>query len=143
MTCHREKITVPFSATQMFALVADIERYPEFLPWCLAAKIREKGSDCVKADLLVGTKTFKESFTSFVSFEKDRKITVSYGGGALSHLRNEWVFSPKSDQSCEISFFVEFKLKSRILGAMMDLFFEAAYRRMVAAFEQRARELYG
>ncbi len=143
MPHHTEKRVLPYSAAQIYALVADIEHYPEFLPWCLSCAVIGKDGEKLKAEMTVGNKAFRESFVSFVSFDPPRSIKVEYGGGALQELRNEWIFEPLSDGSCEVSFFVDFKLKSRLLGAMMELFFDAAFRKMVAAFEARAKELYG
>lgn len=142
MPQHFEKRIVPYSAAQMFDLVADVGRYPAFLPWCLEAKIGKIKEKKFRADLLVGGKAFRDTFTSVVSLEPVRAIRAAYGGGPLEHLENAWEFKPLSDSSCEISFFIDFKLKSRFMGAVMDIFFDAAFCRMVEAFEKRARELY-
>lgn len=142
MPRHFEKRTVSYSAEQMFALVAAVERYPDFLPWCLAAKVYGKNGDSFKADLCVGKKAFHETFSSRVTLKAPSRIVVAYAGGALKHLSNEWTFTPLSFRSCEITFFVDFRLSSGLLGAMMDIFFDTAFRRMVAAFEKRARDLY-
>lgn len=143
MPRHHEKRVLPYSAAQMFALVSDIERYPDFLPWCLGAAITERTKDTVKADLIVGYKALKDQFTSFVTFEEPTSIRVAYGGGALSHLRNEWGFEPLTSTSCEISFYVDFRLKSGLLNVMMEMFFHTAFLKMVDAFEKRAKVLYG
>lgn len=142
MPRHFEKRVLPYTAQQMFDLVADVARYPEFLPWCRASAVEPLDERRFKADLTVGTKTFRDSFTSFVTLDPTRAITVEYGGGPLAFLHNDWHFIA-APGGCEVTFLVDFKMKSRLLGAMMDLFFEAAFGRMVAAFEARAKELYG
>lgn len=126
----------------MFALVSDIESYPSFLPWCQKVVIRDRRADGLTADLFVGAKGFQDMFTSHVSFEPDRAITVQYGGGALKSLSNEWSFTPRSDTSCEVCFFVAFELKSKLLSLLMDAFFDFAFAKMVHAFEARANAVY-
>jgi len=143
MPRHFEKRILPYTAEQIYALVADVERYPAFLPWCLRCEVLQRDEGMLKAQMQVGTKALCEHFISWVTLEPHRAIHVEYAGGALSALRNEWTFEPRADDACEVTFFVEFKLKSRLLGAMMDLFFDAAFRQMVSAFESRAAALYG
>ncbi len=141
MPKHQEIRTLPFSAPQLFALVADVESYPEFLPWCISALVREKTPKGVVADLTIGYKAFRESFTSNVTLDKPRRISVEYVSGPLSRLSNEWGFEAVKG-GCRLSFEVDFAFRSRLLGAMMEVFFESSFRRMVGAFEDRARELY-
>ena len=142
MPHHFEKRIVPYTPEQMYALVSDIARYPEFLPWCQGAELREISENSVTADLYVGTNGFQDKFTSHVTLDKNKAIKVSYGGGALSHLSNEWVFMPAAANACEISFRVDFAMKSRVLGLLMDSFFDLAFKKMVLSFENRAKELY-
>ena len=127
----------------MFDLVADIRRYPEFLPWCKEARIVKGGNKNVIADLIVGTKLFKEKFTSQVTLDRPNAITVDYKSGPLTHLATEWKFMPKSPKACEVYFAVDFDFRSPLLRAAMTVFFDKALKRMVEAFEERARELYG
>lgn len=143
MPRHVEKRLVPYAAPQIFALVADVESYPAFLPWCLEASVYGRRRDRFDADLIVGIKGLRERFTSHVTLEEPHAIRVAYGGGPLAHLHNEWSFRPLGEASCEIGFTLDFRLRSKLLSAMMDLAFEAAFRAMAAAFEARARELYG
>lgn len=143
MTQHTEIKVVPFSAEDMFELVADIERYPDFLPWCQGAKVYDQTESRLKADLSVGFSGISEMFTSLVTLERPNRIFVEYGGGSLRYLKNEWCFRAVGQGRCEIEFFVDFKMKSPILALMMDVIFERAFLKMVRAFEDRAHEQYG
>jgi coenzyme Q-binding protein COQ10 len=143
MPQHSETRILPYSAEQIFDLVADIERYPEFLPWCKEAQIIGRGKNGVVADLIVGTKLFQEKFTSQVTLDRPHAIRVEYKSGPLTHLSNEWKFESKSPKTCEIYFAVDFDFRSPLLRAVMTVFFDTALKRMVQAFEGRARELYG
>jgi coenzyme Q-binding protein COQ10 len=143
MPYHQETRLLPYSADQMYDLVAAIERYPEFLPWCKGANVTSRSKDSVIADLIVGTKLFQEKFTSTVTLDRPRAITVHYRSGPLSHLSNAWAFKSKTRKSCEVSFHVDFDFRSPLLRAAMTVFFDKALTKMVAAFEERAKELYG
>jgi len=142
MPTHAEQRLLPFTPEQLFALVADIERYPEFLPWCLAARIRERRPDLVVADLKIGFKMFRERFTSRVALDPPQRIDVSYANGPFRHLNNHWRFSPAAG-GCHIDFFVDFEFRSRLMQRVIEMLFGEAVRRMVAAFEKRAGDLYG
>jgi coenzyme Q-binding protein COQ10 len=142
MNRHTEQRVLPFTPEQLFSLVADIERYPEFLPWCVAARIRERRPDRVVADLMIGFKMFRERFTSRVALDPPRQIDVSYADGPFRYLKNHWSFLP-APGGCRIDFLVEFEFKSRLMQRVIEMLFGEAVRRMVAAFEKRARDLYG
>lgn len=142
MPKHSEKRILPYSPEQLFDLVADVARYPEFLPWCKAARILEQDGTRMTADLIIGYKIFSEKFRSEVFLERPRKIEVNYLSGPLSHLSNKWEFAPKGKANCEISFEVGFDFHSSLLGAAMEMFFDKALVKMVAAFESRAKQLY-
>ena len=139
---HREKRTLPFRPEQLFDLVAAIERYPEFLPWCKGARILKREGNIVTADLIAGYKMFRERFTSAVTLHPPRAISVEYLSGPLTHLKNDWEFNAAGKTGCDLVFNVEFDFRSRVLGGMMEMFFEKALRKMAQAFEERARELY-
>lgn len=143
MPRHFEKRILPYSCEQVYNLVADVEHYPAFLPWCLEATVYRKEQNYMRAILAVGYKSFRETFTSLVTLDPYQSITVSYGGGPLKQLTTEWGFAPLGESKCEVSFFLSFEFKSVLFGAMMDLFFDKAFRSMVSAFEKRAQELYG
>ena len=143
MPRHFEQRLLPYAPDAIFNLVADIERYPEFLPWCHEARIRERKGNVIMADLNVGTRVFRDTFTSIVTLEMPNRISVKYGGGPLEYLSNEWRFAPKADGACELTFYVDFAFRSQIMGAMINLFFDKAFRKMATAFELRAKELYG
>lgn len=141
MPHHSETRFLPYTPAQLFDLVADVERYPEFLPWCKGARIRERTETSITADLIIGYKMFQEKFTSVVTLDQPRSISVQYLSGPLSHLTNQWTFSP-ADDGCELSFHVDFDFRSPLLRSAMEMFFDKALRKMVEAFEERARELY-
>ena len=144
MPTHAEKRAVPYSAEQMFDLVADVLRYPEFLPWCLAARIRERHGDVLIADLVIGFKMIRERFTSRVLLDRPAMtINVTYADGPFKYMANHWRFEAKSGGGCLIDFYVDFEFKSALLQKLIGVLFNEAVRRMVAAFEARARQLYG
>ena len=142
MPTHAEQRVLPYTPEQLFALVADIERYPEFLPWCLAARIKERRADLIVADMIIGFRMFRERFTSRVALDAPHRIDVTYAEGPFRRLTNHWVFE-KAPGGCRIDFFVDFEFKSRLMQRVIEMLFGEAVRRMVAAFEKRARELYG
>lgn len=142
MPTHHERRQLPHSPKQMFDLVADIERYPEFLPWCRGARIRSREGDVLLADLVIGFKIFRETYTSRVTLDRPGAIDVAYERGPFRHLSNKWAFLPHPD-GCEIDFFLDFEFRNPVLGAAMGLLFEEAVRRMVGAFTARADALHG
>jgi coenzyme Q-binding protein COQ10 len=142
MPTHAEQRVLPYTQEQLFALVADIERYPEFLPWCIGARIRERQADLVVADLIIGFKLFRERFTSRVALDPPGKIDVTYAEGPFRYLDNHWTFTPVAE-GCRLDFFVDFEFKSRLMQRVIEILFGEAVRRMVGAFEKRARDLYG
>lgn len=134
---------MPYAPAQLFDLVADIERYPEFLPWCVAARIRKREGEVIHADLVIGFKMIRERFTSRVVLDRPGRIDVSYAEGPFKYLRNYWKFEPASDGGTIIDFYVDFEFRSRMLQAVIGALFHEAVRRMVTAFEARAKALYG
>jgi len=139
---HTEKRILPYTPEQMFALVADVERYPEFLPWCVGARIRERGPTRIVADLIIGFRMVRERFTSRVDLAAPSRIDVTYTDGPFRYLNNHWGFE-RVPEGCRVDFFVDFEFKSRILQKMIEMLFGEAVRRMVGAFETRAKQLYG
>ena len=143
MPTHAEKRVLSCSPRQLYDLVADIERYPEFLPWCVAARIRTREGNLVTADLVIGFKVFRERFTSRVRLDPDgQRIDVAYQEGPFKYLNNHWVFEDHP-QGCAVDFYVDFEFRSRLLQKLIEPLFSEAVRRMVAAFETRAGKLYG
>jgi coenzyme Q-binding protein COQ10 len=143
MPTHAEKRTLPYSREQMFDLVADVERYPEFLPWCVACRIRQQDSpDAFVADLIIGFKFVRERFTSRVKLGRPDRIDVNYKEGPFSYLTNHWSFEPAADGHCIIDFYIDFEFRSRTLQRLIGRLFNEAVKRMVNAFERRARVLY-
>jgi coenzyme Q-binding protein COQ10 len=143
MLSHEEKRVLPYTPEQLFDLVADVERYPEFLPWCLGARIRERTPTSITADLLIGFKMVRERFTSRVELDRPSRIDVSYTQGPFRYLNNHWEFIPQPDGRCLIDFYVDFEFRSRMLQKIIEVLFNEAVKRMVGAFEARARQLYG
>jgi coenzyme Q-binding protein COQ10 len=139
---HAEKKRLPYTPAEMFDLVADIERYPEFLPWCVGTRIRSRDGGLVVADMIIGYKMFRERFTSRVTMNHPDRIDVEYSEGPFKYLQNHWIFEPDGRGTC-IDFFVDFEFKSRILQAMIGVVFGEAVRIMVNAFEKRAEMIYG
>ena len=146
MTTHSETRHLPFRPDQMYDLVADVPSYPEFLPWCSAARERsrvDKGETIeVLADLVISFKVFRERFGSRVILTPKRRIETEYIDGPFSHMRSVWEFA-EAEGGTEVKFFVDFEFRNRVLGAAAGLFFEDAMQRIVRAFERRAAELYG
>jgi len=143
------KRQVNHSASQMFDLVADIERYPEFVPLCRSLKIRQRtlqadGTEIVVADMTVSFKLVKESFTSRVTLDRAKlQILVEYLKGPFSNLENRWTFEPRGEGACDVTFYLAYEFKSRMLALLMGSMFDAAFARFAAAFEKRADVIYG
>ena len=139
----RESRTVPYSAEQMIDLVADVARYQQFLPWVIATRVRSNSETEMVADMVVGFKSLRESFTSKVSKRRPEMIDVIYVDGPLRDLDNEWHFTDLPEGGCRVDFSVEFAFKNRVFEALAGQYFDRAFRKMVAAFEARAEALYG
>lgn len=143
MPTHAEQRVLPFTPEQLYNLVASVETYPEFLPWCVGARIKERTDTLILADLVIGYKMFRERFTSRVTLDKSQpRIDVEYMDGPFKYLNNHWIFMDHPD-GCEIDFYVDFEFKSAILQKTIGLLFNEAVQRMIAAFEHRAEEMYG
>lgn len=142
MPTHAEKKILRYSPEQMFDLVADVRRYPEFLPWCVGARVLSRNDEELIADLTIGFKMFRETFRSRVALDRPGHIHVAYENGPFRYLNNHWRFHP-APQGCEVDFFVDFEFRSRILQMAIGVVFNEAVRLMVRAFERRALVLYG
>ena len=140
--------TVRHAAADMFDLVADVERYPEFVPLCRSLKVRKRipepeGVEVVVADMTVAYKLISETFTSRVTLDRPSlQILVEYLEGPFSRMENRWSFRPTGAKSCEVEFFISYEFKSRMLGLLMGSMFDMAFRRFAAAFEKRADAVY-
>jgi coenzyme Q-binding protein COQ10 len=143
------KRRVQHDAAQMFDLVADVERYPEFVPLCHALTVRQRtpkpdGTEVVVADMTVSFKLVKETFTSRVTLDRaNLKILVEYLRGPFSSLENRWTFEPRGATVSDVAFFIAYEFKSRMLALLMGSMFDAAFGRFSAAFEKRADAIYG
>ena len=142
MPTHAEKRHVPHSPQQMFALVADIEKYPDFLPWCVGTRVRSNDGEVVLADMVIGYKMFREKFTSKVRLSRPDRIDVAYMDGPFKYLNNHWIFLQESDGTCTVDFYVDFEIRSKILQKMIGTVFNEAVKIMVHAFEKRAYLVY-
>ena len=137
------------SAADMFELVADVERYPEFVPLCSSLKVRRRiegpeGVLILVADMTVAYKLIHESFVSRVTLDRPNlQILVEYLEGPFSHLENRWTFRPTGERTCEVRFFISYEFRSRMLGLLLGSMFDLAFRRFATAFEQRADKIYG
>jgi len=141
MPTHAEKRVLPFTDEQLFDMVADVRRYPEFLPWCVGARIVSRTESELIADLTIGFKMFRETFRSQVTLERPHHVHVRYLTGPFRYLNNHWRFRPVPGGT-ELDFFVDFEFKSRLLQAVIGTVFNEAVRLMVRAFERRAAILY-
>ena len=142
MPTHAEKRNLPYSPEQLFDLVAQVDKYPEFLPWCLASRIKKRDGNVFYADLIIGYKMVRERFGSKVTALRPDHIHAEYLDGPMKYLSNHWRFIEETDGSTTIDFFVDFEFKNPFFQNLMGMFFEKAVRKMVEAFEERARALY-
>jgi coenzyme Q-binding protein COQ10 len=142
MPRHSESRQVPYRPEQLFDLVADVGRYPEFLPWCVGARVRSRTATEMVADLTIGFGPFRESFTSRVTLDRPGLIGVRYESGPFRYLTNQWRFEP-DEAGCRVHFHVDFEFRSRLLQVAIGAVFHEAVRRMVAAFLGRARIIHG
>ena len=143
------KRRVRHSAEKMFDLVADVERYPEFVPMCQSLKVRQRtqkpdGSEVIVADMTVSFQVVRETFTSRVTLDRPNlKILVEYLQGPFSKLENRWTFESKTENACDVGFFIAYEFRSRMLAVLMGAMFDAAFQRLAVAFEKRADAVYG
>ncbi len=142
MPTHAEHKVLPYSPEQMFDLVADVGKYPAFLPWCAGARVKSHTETQLVADLTIGFGPFRESFTSRVELDRPHQIQVKYENGPFRYLNNQWTFEP-NPKGCNVKFYVDFEFRSRVLQAAIGVVFNNAVKLMVNAFLKRAREVYG
>jgi coenzyme Q-binding protein COQ10 len=148
MSRHAETKVLPYTAAQMYDLVADVASYPQFLPWTAAARIRSRspieGGEVMEADLVISFKVFRERFGSRVTLLPEQQtILTEYIDGPFKHLKSVWRFRDLQEGGCEVSFEVDFEFKNAILAGIIGLVFNEAMTRVVRAFEARAAKLYG
>ncbi len=148
MPTHSENRQMPYTAEQMYDLVADVARYPEFLPWCSAARIRSRtsvdASEVMLADLVISFKVFREKFGSRVTLHPEaQKIDTEYLDGPFKYMKSNWAFADNDAGGCDVKFFVDFEFKNAILQGIIGIVFNEAMQRIVRAFEARAEALYG
>ncbi|MEL6608968.1 MAG: type II toxin-antitoxin system RatA family toxin [Pseudomonadota bacterium] len=146
MPTHSETRRLPYTAQQMYDLVADVGQYPKFLPWCAGARIRSRseidGGERLLADLVISFKVFRERFGSQVDlYPADHKIDTQYIDGPFRYMKSTWSFAD-ADGGCDVSFFVDFEMKNAVLQGLVGVVFNDAMQRVVRAFERRAAELY-
>jgi coenzyme Q-binding protein COQ10 len=134
---------LPYTPEQLFDLVADVEKYPEFLPWCVAARILSKSETEIVADLSVGYKVFRETFRSRVHLTPKTRIDVEYITGPFHSLNNHWNFKEAPDFGTNIDFFIDFEFRNRFFQSATQAIFEGVFNQMLHSFEKRAQQLYG
>ncbi len=142
MPTYADRKLVAYRPDQLFDLVADVGKYPEFLPWCTGARVRSRTEQELVADLTIGFGPFRESFTSRVTLERPHRIRVSYENGPFRYLNNQWVFIP-DPKGVQVDFWVDFEFRSKLLQRAIGVVFNEAVRRMVGAFLKRAADVYG
>ncbi|MBL8664957.1 MAG: type II toxin-antitoxin system RatA family toxin [Candidatus Odyssella sp.] len=142
LIAHRETKLFPYAPAQVFDVVADVQRYPEFLPWCVGARVTSRDRDVFDAEVLVGFRFVRERYSSRVKLARPDAIDVTYTSGPFRHLVNNWRFKAVPE-GCQVDFFIEFEFRSPMLQRLIGALFHEAVRKMVAAFESRARQLYG
>ena len=139
---HEERRVINHTPSNLFKLVSDVKKYPEFLPWCLGARVKNNKKDSFDADLIIGFKIYKEIYSSQIFLDNiNKKIIVNYKSGPFEYLQNHWIFN-ENKKGCEVEFMVNFKFKSVFLQTLMETLFAEAVKRMVRAFESRANQLY-
>ena len=143
MPTHAEKRLLPYTPEKLYNLVSDVEKYPDFLPWCIALRVRSREVKMINADMIIGFKVFREKFTTRVTLNPPRRIDVEYLDGPFKYLNNHWIFKPIDDGACEIDFYVNFEFKSILLQKAMGAVFNEAVQKMINAFEARAHRIYG
>lgn len=142
MPTYTEKRRLPYSAEQMFVLAADVEAYPQFLPWCTATRIKRREGETIYADMVIGFKIFREKFTTKAVFDKPSRIDVEYLDGPFKYLKSHWEFEPDGEGACEVDFHIDFEFRSVMLQKLIGKVFDEAVHRMVDAFQKRAESLY-
>lgn len=149
MPSFSTKRRVRHDATQMFDLVADVDKYPQFVPLCQSLRVKSRttkgeGVEILVADMTVAYKLVRETFTSRVTLDQSNlEILVEYLSGPFSKMDNRWTFEPAGERACDVEFFIDYEFKSRMLAMLMGAMFDAAFRRFATAFEKRADEIYG
>ncbi|MBK8009337.1 MAG: type II toxin-antitoxin system RatA family toxin [Rhizobiales bacterium] len=148
MNSYRTTRRVKHSAAKMFDLVADVEKYPEFVPMCESLHIRKRsgeaeGVEIIIADMTVAYKIIRETFSSRVTLDRPKlSVLVEYLDGPFSHLENRWRFRPENEKVSEVDFYIAYEFKSKMLGMVMGALFDSAFRRFAEAFERRADKIY-
>lgn len=142
MPTFNDRVAIGYRPEQLFDLVADVGKYPEFLPWCVGAQVRSRTDTMLVADLTIGFGPFRESFTSRVTLDRPKRIRVTYENGPFRYLNNQWVFT-QTPEGTQVDFWVDFEFKNRLLQAAIGVVFGEAVKRMVSAFLKRARDTYG
>lgn len=143
MPHHHERRELPYSADQMYDLVTDVRHYPEFLPWVSAIRVRSDSETEILADMVVGFKALRETFSSRVIKNPKSSVVVDYLDGPMRHLHNQWLFEPRDNGGCIVDFTVDFSFHNRVFEALAGTYFSTALSKMTGAFIQRADQLYG
>lgn len=141
MPRHEEEKVLPYPAEFVFDIVADVEQYPKFLPWCIGSRVYKRRDGEFHADVVIGFKMFREKWTSRVTHDRPRTISVDYIKGPMKHLHNDWEFVPRGEQGTLVKFCLDFEFQNPLFQKLVGHLFEEAVHHMVAAFEKRAAAL--
>ncbi len=141
MPTHAEKRHLPYPPDALYDLVADVEKYPEFLPWCMALRIKKREEHQITADMVIGFKMFREHFMTRVTLRPKSRIDVEYLNGPFRYLNNHWIFEATEDGGCEIDFYVDFEFRSTLLQKAIGVVFNEAVGKMIGAFESHAHKV--
>ncbi|MCE3230634.1 MAG: ratA [Alphaproteobacteria bacterium] len=139
MPRYSERKVLPYPPEMLYAIVADVGRYPEFLPWVLAADVLKPTDQGFLADLTVGYKFFQDTYRSEVILTPHKRIDIKYIKGPFKHLHNHWIFTPAPSQGVEVDFFIDFEFQSSLFQGMIQTVFTEAVKKMIFAFEERAK----
>jgi len=143
MPAHEEQRVLPYSAEQLFDIVAAVDCYPEFIPWCQETRITRREEDTLHADMVIGFRSIRQEFSSRVVLERPHRIVIAPTAGPFRRMESDWQFMDLAAGGCEVAFRIDFEFRSRLLRALIGALFHEAAQRMVGAFEDRARMLYG
>ncbi|MDY0241198.1 MAG: type II toxin-antitoxin system RatA family toxin [Rhodospirillaceae bacterium] len=142
MPVHSERRFMPYDREQLFDMIADVEKYPRFLPWCVGAKVKRRDGDVILAEMAIGFKMIRERFTSEATLTRPERLDIVYRDGPFKYLNCRWLFEPVEGGTM-VDFFIDFEFRSKMLQVLIGSFFGEAVAMMVAAFERRAKSLYG
>lgn len=132
-----------YTPAQLFDLVADVERYPEFIPWMIATRVRRRTEQCIWTDLTIGTGFLQKQFSTIATLDRPHRLSISSHDHMFKRFEQKWTFKQTSESSTEVEYRVDFELRSFVLQALLDLTFSDRAEAIVSAYTRRAHRLYG